>query len=266
MFIHLRNHSHYSLLRALPKINALIKKTKDAKMPAVAITDYSNMYGTIEFYSACKKAEIKPIIGVEFSIHANDRLFQIVVIAKNNEGYKNLMRITSIVNTDNPSTPTLTDEILIKYKEGLIVLSGGLWGDISNLLLTNETWAEKRLIFYKENFGEDFYLELNPQISSVENGKTVRERTIQLAKKTSTPLVATFNTHYLNDADKNAHKTLCLIHGNENELEEYNHLFQKDSFAFIDDEEKIKTIFSDVPEAIENTFKIVESCTLEIPL
>ncbi len=234
-------------------------------MPALALTDYNNMYGTIEFYTACKKAGIKPIIGVEFSIRLHERTFQIVLIAKTLEGYKNLMRITSIVNVENPLHPVLNDETLIKYKDGLIVLSGGVWGDISNLLIVNQQEAEARINFYKEYFKEHFYLEINPQ-TSMEHGELMRKKTIECAHNTNTPLVATFNTHYLNDQDKSAHKTLFLVHGDEHSAEEYNHRFQKDSFAFIDDEKIIKKMFANTPEALENTLKIVESCTLEIPL
>jgi DNA polymerase-3 subunit alpha len=233
-------------------------------MPALAITDYSNMYGVIEFYKTCKKKNIKPIIGVEFSIVYNDRTFKIVLIASTTQGYKNLMRITSIVNTDNPLTPIVTDEILSKYSDGLIFLSGGIWGDISNLLVINEDEALKRINFYKNIFGENFYLEINPQ-NSLEISGTLRAKTIEFAKKTNSPLVATWNTHYLQVSDKSAHRTLFLIHGDEHSLDEYNHLFQKDSFSFVGEDEALSQ-FKDVPEAIENTIKISNECNVEIPL
>ena len=264
MIIHLRNHTHYSLLRALPKIETLVKKASSLNMTSLAITDYSNMYGVIEFYKACKKAKIKAIIGAEFSIQYNDRVFQIVIIASNLSGYKNLMRITSEVNIENPLKPILTDETLLKYKEGLIILSGGVWGDISNLLVINEKDALERILFYKNNFKDNFYLELNPQ-NSLEHFEKMRSKTVEYAKKTDTQLVATWNTHYISSSDKNAHKTLFLIHGEENSLEEYNHLFQKDSFDFVDEDTAVLQ-FKDVPEALENTLKIAEQCDLEIPL
>ena len=264
MFVHLRNHTHYSLLKALPKVGDLVKKAKQLSMESIGISDYNNMYGTIEFYKTCTDKGIKPIIGVEFSIQYNDRNFQIVLIAKNLAGYKNLMRITSIVNIENPLSPVLTDEVLTKYKEGLIVLSGGAWGDISNLLVINKKEADSRLSFYKDNFGEDFYLEINPQVS-MEHGEEMRKKTILFAGETSTPLVATCNTHYLNEQDKPAQKTLYLVHGDEHGNEEYNHLFQKDDFSFLSDEQ-IKKIFADIPEAIDNTVKIAEKCDLKIPL
>ncbi len=264
MFIHLRNHTHYSLLKALPKIDALVKKAGSMKMNSIAITDYSNMYGVIEFYKSCKKTNIKPIIGVEFSLKYGDRVFQIVLIARTFIGYKNLMRITSIVNTENPLNPTLNDKTLLDFSEGLTVLSGGVWGDITNLLIINEREAIERISFYKKHFGENFYLEINPQ-NSMEYGETMRSKTIEFAHKTDTPIVATWNTHYLNSSDKSAQKTLYLIHGDEHSLDEYNHLFQKDSFEFVDEAEA-NNQFKDIPEALSNTIKIAESCDFEIPL
>lgn len=264
MFIHLRNHTHYSLLNALPKVGELIKAAKGNNMSHVAITDYSNMYGTIEFFQKCQKEKIKPIIGVEFSLKFSERTFQTVLIARNLEGYKNLMRIVSIVNVENPLTPTLSEDILVTYKKGITVLSGGARGDISNLLIINEKDADDRLAFYKEHFGDNFYLEINPQIG-MDHGLEMREKTIEYARKTNTPLVATFNTHYIHDTDKSAHKTLYMVHGDLHSSDEYNHLFQKDSFSFVDTE-TAKKVFADTPEAITNTVKIAESCVLEIPL
>jgi DNA polymerase-3 subunit alpha len=263
MLIQLRNHTHYSLLKALPKVNTLVSEAKSCGMTAVAITDYSNMYGTIEFFSLCKKNNIKPVIGVEFSIQCNDRHFQIVLLAKNVVGYKNLMRITSIVNVDNPLRPILNDEILTTYKEGLIVLSGGFWGDVSSLLVINPKDAAERLSFYKRNFPDSYYLELNPQ-SGMDNYTEMRAQTIKLAHDTNTPLVATWNTHYLNAQDKSAHKTLYMVQGEETSMDEYNHLFQKDTFAFTGTD--LAGVFSDVPEAITNTEVIANQCELEIPL
>ena len=263
MFVHLRNHTHYSLLKALPKVSELIKVAKNFNMTSLAITDYSNMYGTIEFFSTCKKEGIKPIVGVEFTILSNERRFQIVLLAKNLTGYKNLMKITSLVNMENPVSPLLTDEILCAYKDGIIVLSGGLWGDVSNFLVISESLALSRLEFYKSNFPNSFFLEVNPQ-KNVDNANDIRSKTIEISKRTNTPLVATWNTHYLHPQDKSAQKILYLVHGEENSIEEYNHLFQKDSFAF--ETSSALEQFQDIPEAIENTLKVAELCNVDIPL
>lgn len=264
MFVHLRNHTHYSLLKALPKIADLVKEAKKAKMSALAITDYSNMYGTIEFYSTCKKEGIKPIIGAEFSILYNERKFQLVLLAKDFTGYKNLMRIVSLVNVENPINPLLNDTILQTYRDGLLLISGGLTGDVNNLLIIDKAEALARLTFYKNTFPNSYYLEVNPQ-RNFDNSDSIRLATIELAKETNTPLVATWNTHYLNSQDKPAHKVLYSVQGDEHSSLEYMHLFQKDNFAFEVNPEDT-AVFSNIPEAFENTLKIAEACNVEIPL
>ncbi len=264
MFVHLRNHTHYSLLKALPKVPDLIKEAKKAGMQALAITDYSNMYGAIEFYSSCVKAGIKPILGVEFSILYNERKFQIVLIAKDFNGYQNLMRITSLVNMENPVEPLLNDEILLKYKDGLLVISGGLWGDVNNLLIIDKEEAKKRLSFYTSNFPDSYYLELNPQ-TNIDNALLIHQATLELAASTGTPLIATWNTHYLTLEDKSAQKILYMVHGDEHSSDEYTQFFQKDNFAFDSNPEE-NSLLKDIPESLENSIKIAEQCTLEIPL
>jgi DNA polymerase-3 subunit alpha len=264
MFVHLRNHTHYSLLKALPKVSEIISEAKNMQTPALAITDYSNMYGTIEFYSKCKDKGIKPIMGAEFTILYNGRRFQIVILARNNIGYKNLMRITSIVNIDNPIDPILNDETLVTYSDGLIILSGGISGEVNNLLIIDKKLAIKRLNFYKKYFSEFFYLEVNPQ-KNLDNSAEIRSATISFAKETDTPLVATWNTHYIHPQDKPAQKILYLVQGTEQATDEYNHFFQKDVFAFQVNLEESNP-FADIPEALENTLKIADMCNVEIPL
>lgn len=264
MFIHLRNHTHYSLLKALPKISDIVKEAKKSGMHSLAITDYSNMYGTIEFYSLCKKEGLKPIIGVEFTIFAYERRFQLVLLAKNAAGYKNLMRITSLVNLENPLDPILTDQNLTAHKDGLILLSGGYTGDVNNLLLIDEKLATERLTYYKTHFPDSFFLEINSQ-NKLDNAEAIRSATVAFSKKTDTPLVATCNTHYLYPQDKAAQKILYLVQGEEHSSDAYNNFFQKDFFSFTSDTSNPEP-FSDVPEAIENTVKIAELCNLEIPL
>jgi DNA polymerase-3 subunit alpha len=243
-------------------VPTLVKLAKENKMPAVALTDYSNMYGIIEFYKTCQKEGVKAIVGAEFSILHNERKFQIVLLAKNMAGYRNLMRITSLVNIENPLDPLLTDTVLSEYKDGLIVLSGGMMGDVNTLCVIDKRQALDRLRFYKNLFGEDYYLELNPQLK-LDDGEVIFKKTIELAEETSTELIATWNSHYLDDADKYAHRILHLVHGDERSLEEYNHIFLKDSFAFNGHSEEL---FQSAPRALENTFKIAEQCNVEIPL
>lgn len=264
MFIHLRTHSHYSLLQALPKIPALVKKAKELNMPSLALTDYSNMYGSIEFYRACQDKGVKPILGVEFSVPYNDRVFKLVLLAKNLLGYKNLMRLTSVANLDNPENPILPFEKLKEFKEGLIILSGGPWGELSNLLVIDESLAEKRYQEYLSLFGENFYLELSPH-TYMDHGNEMRTKTISFAKKNNAKLVATWNSHYISSQDKSAHKILYTVHGDEISGDRYAEHFQKGTFHFASEEEALKA-FSDVPEAIKNTEVIAEMCNVDLKL
>jgi DNA polymerase-3 subunit alpha len=175
------------------------------------------------------------------------------------------MRITSLVNIDNPLKPVLTDSTLEGHREGLVLLSGGIWGDVTNLLTIDTQEAKRRVEFYKNLFGDDFYLELNPQTLPDDPEGKMWAETINLGRETGTPLVATWNPHYLQESDKQAHRILYLVHGDEYSVDEYNHLYLKDSFAF-SAEKYPESFFSKVPEAIENTLKIAEMCTVEIPL
>ena len=264
MFIHLRNHSHFSLLQALPKIPDLIAEAKRSGMKALALTDTNNMYGAIEFYSTCKKEGLKPIIGVELTLEVYERKFKIVLLAKNNIGYKNLMRIVSLVNIENPLEPLLTDFILTEHKEGLLLLSGGYSGDVSALLHIDKDKALARLNFYTTHFPESYYLEINPQ-QNLDDSKEIFEKTVLFSKETGVPLVATWNTHYLNQADKPAQKVLYMVHGDEHSSLEYSHIFQKDTFAFETTIPESHPL-SKIPEALENTLKIADMCSVEIPL
>ncbi len=265
MFYHLRTHSHYSLLRALPKVDALVKAANAFGMDALAITDYNTMYSAIDFYKECAKKGMKAILGSEFTHEIDGREFKLVLLARTDEGYKNLMRISSEVMMGDPHHPLLKREWLKKYGEGLICLSGGPWGDISLLLISHEEKARELATEYESYFGKgNFYLEVTPHIY-MERGAEMRKKTIEFGKKEGIPLVATVNSHYLKEADKNAHKYLCLIEGSERGAEEYTEVFSKGNFSFISREEAEK-IFSDVPDAILNTEKIKNDCNAKIEL
>ena len=179
MFVHLHCHSHYSLLDGLPKIPQLVKKAKEFKMPALALTDHGAMYGAIEFYQACLKAGIKPIIGVEAYIAPHSRFdkqakvdthpFHLVLLAKDKTGYQNLLKLTTFAHLEGfYYKPRIDWELLEKYHEGLIALSACLQGEVARAILSNDPLkAEETILKYQKTFGPDnFYLELqdNPNI------------------------------------------------------------------------------------------------------
>ena len=276
-FIHLHTHSHYSLLDGLSKTKDLIELAKKFKMPAMAITDHGNMYGAIEFYKMAKKEGIKPIIGVEAYIAERTRLdkefgidnkrYHLTLLAKNIEGYKNLIKLVTISNLEGYYyKPRMDKEILKKYSDGLICLSGCLGGELSHAIANkDETKAEKIIKEHQEIFGkENYFIEIQCH-PHVENDEYVRKTLIALAKKYNIPIVATQDSHYPCSDDHEAHHTLLQINTQGDSKEASKFEFSDDDFSFLNTE-KAMEIFKDIPEAITNTQKIAEMCNLKLEL
>ncbi len=275
-FVHLHTHSHYSLLDGLPKIDELIKAAKKLEMPALALTDYGSMYGAIEFYNACQKAKIKPIIGVEFFVAPQSRFdkttreepYHLVLLAKDESGYKNLMKLSSLGHLEgwHNNKPRIDKELLEKYREGLIVLSGCLAGEIAQLILKNGKAAGGQAAkWYQEIFGADnFYLELqdHPELS----GQTeVNNALIRLGQELVLPVVVTRDVHYLNLADREAQEVLTCI-GRGDKLDNPNRASFRQVDRSFNEAADIGSRFQHVPEALTNTLKIAEACNLELKL
>ena len=278
-FVHLHNHSEYSLLDGLSKIDLMIKRTKELGMSSLAITDHGNMHGAIKFYKACKEAEIKPIIGSEIYISKRTRHDKeagidtesnhLILLAKNEAGYKNLMKIISVSNLEGYYYKPRSDiELLREYHEGLICLSSCVKGYISEPLLSGqEETAKKRAKLLSEIFGENhFYLEIQKHLN-VKDQDRLNEKLIALSKETGIPLVATNDNHYVSGADAEAQEVLLCIQ-TQTTLETPNRkLSMVDSPDFyIKSPEEMIGLFIQNPEAIENTLKIADMCNLEISL
>lgn len=275
-FVHLHTHSHYSLLTALPKIKELVKAAKKDDMEALALTDNANLYGAIEFYQQCQKEGVKPIIGIDAYLAKRSRLDKearidnkrnrIVLLAKNVEGYKNLIKLVTIANMEGfYYKPRIDKEVLEKNAAGLIGIASSWNGDLSDLIAGKDfEKAEELADWYKKIFGEDsFYLEISshPEIE----GYADRIRAIaDFGKKHTIPLVAGQEVFYLHKDDKPARDTLLSIQTSHDFSEKWG-MNDEEDFSFITQKEAEKK-FKEYPEALANTVKIAEMCNLELEL
>ena len=277
-FVHLHNHSHYSLLDGLTKIDELVNYAKEQGSPAVALTDHGTMYGIIEFYQKAKKAGIKPIIGVEAYVAPHSRFDKntrddgrsnhLLLLAKNQEGYKNLIKLVSSAHLEGfYYKPRIDFELLQTHHEGLIASTACLAGEIPRLIMAdNLVEAEKRIKEYNELFGQDnFYLELmdHPEIPELEK---VNSQLIKFSKKLKIPVIATNDVHYFKKDDAEAQDILlCLQNKKKISDTDRMKMIGHGDYSMRSNAEMI-TAFKHIPEAIENTLKIAERCNLEIEL
>lgn len=278
-FVHLHNHSEYSLLDGLSKIKNMVKAAKELGFESLAITDHGNMYGAIKFYRACKDEGIKPIIGCEIYVAKRtlkdkeagvDKDYNhLILLAENDEGYKNLMKIVSISNLEGYYYKPRADiELLEKYHVGLICLSACVNGYVSEpITMGDEKTAELRAIKLAEIFGpEHFYLELQRHIN-VPPQENVNKTLIKLSKKLGIPLVATNDNHYTRKDDAEAQEILLCVQMQTTILEKNRKLSMISSPDFyLKTAQEMKEAFMDVPEAIENSVKISQRCNVELML
>lgn len=278
-FVHLHNHTEYSLLDGLQKVGNMVSRVKDLGMNAIAITDHGNMYGTIKFYKECLAQGIKPIIGCEIYVAKrsltdkeagiDNDYNHLILLAENNEGYKNLMKIVSISQLEGYYYKPRTDiQLLEKYSKGLICLTACVNGYISDPLLKNDQEeAEKRLKKLVEIYGDqNVFLEIQKHIN-VPPQEPANEKLIELSKKFGVPIVATNDNHYTNKSDAEAQEILLAIQTQTTILDEGRKLSMIDSPDFyIKSADEMRGLFIQHPEAIENTIKIADRCNVEITL
>jgi len=273
-FVHLHVHTEYSLLDGACRIKDLVSQAKKHKMPALAITDHGVMYGAIQFYKEAIRQGVKPIIGCEMYVAQQSRFdrslqrketpHHLILLVKNNEGYKNLIKLVTLSYLEGfYYKPRVDKEILRKHSDGLIALSACLKGEISQCILRNDIKGAKEVALdFLDIFGEDnFYLEL--QKNGIPEQEIVNENIIQISQELSIPLVATNDIHYINKEDARAHEILLCIQTATNLSDPKRLKFATDAFYFNSPEEMNKN-FSKVPQALENTLRIAERCNLEI--
>uniref|UniRef100_C6E357 DNA polymerase III subunit alpha n=1 Tax=Geobacter sp. (strain M21) TaxID=443144 RepID=C6E357_GEOSM len=273
-FVHLHLHSQYSLLDGAIRIGDLLKKVKECHMPAVAMTDHGNMFGTLEFYLKCKDKGIKPIIGSEVYIAPQSRLlkqapaageansYHLILLCENMTGFKNLSYLVSAGYKEGfYRRPRIDKELLLKHKEGLIVLSACLQGEVAYLAGRNKMdEARAAASWYAENFPGSYYIEL--QENKLPEQDVANRRLMEIAREMDLPLVATNDCHYLNREDARAHEILLCIQTGKTMSDPNRMAFSVDEF-YVKTPEEMAAAFHYAPEALSNTVKIAERCHLE---
>ena len=278
-YVHLHNNSQFSILQSTTKISDLVKKTSEQKMSAVALTDKANMMGCFHFYKAVKNyndglnnqnEKIKPILGCELNVCENrldksyrDDGYQIVFLAKNKVGYENLMKMCSIGYTEGfYYVPRIDKDLVKKYRDGLIVLSGSKYGEISNKIINvGEKQASVACIWWKENFSNDFYLEMNNH--GEEENEIINAQLSKFSKIHGVKLIATNNTKYISKEDANAHDILlCVKDGQQQSTpigrgRGFRYGLKNQEYYFKTKEEMSK-IFENYPDAINNISELVD--------
>lgn len=273
-FVHLHNHTDYSLLDGAGSISKYVAKAKSLGMNALAITDHGNMFGALRFYDECLKNDIKPIIGCEFYVNPKDRkdrspvqggsrYYHLILLAMNDKGYHELMELNTISYSEGYYyKPRIDDEVLMKHSENLICLSSCLGGEILQLLLQNQfEEAKNRAIWFKELFKDRYYLEM--QDHDLEEQKRTNPMLLQLAKELDIPLVCTNDCHYIDREDADAHDALLCIGTGKKKAEENRMRFPNDNF-YLKSPQEMAELFSWCPEAVENTQKIADRIDLKI--
>lgn len=276
-FVHLHNHSEYSLLDGLSRVEDMVEKAKELGFTSLALTDHGNMYGAITFYQLCLKAGIKPIIGCEIYItsnrfekgQANNDYNHLILLAKDQTGYKNLIKIVTASYLEGFYYKPRTDiDLLKKYSEGLICLTACLNGYIADpLMQENDKEAEKRLKLLQEIYGDgNLYLEIQRH-ENLPQADVLTDKLVEMSRKFGVPLVATNDNHYVNKDDAQAHDVLLCI-GTQTTVNTPNRKLKMiDSPDFyLKSGDEMASAFVQYPEAIQNTVKIAEKCNVEIEL
>lgn len=271
-FVHLHMHTEYSLLDGANRINDLVLKIKELDMKSVAITDHGNMFGAIEFYKKCIANDIKPIIGCEMYVAPRSRLekegkvdsepYHLILLAMNNEGYKNLSKLNSIAYTEGfYYKPRIDTDVLKQYSDGLICTSACLAGQLSRLILNSDyAGAEKLVKEYLDIFGKDrYYLEI--QDNKLSEQILVNQKIIEIARKLGVGLVATNDCHYLTEDDYEFHEILLCIQTKKTIDDEDRMSFKTNEF-YVKSPKQMSEVFKNIPEAIENTVKIADMCNV----
>lgn len=268
-FIHLNIHSDYSMIDGLAKTGPLVKKVASMNMPAMAITDFTNLCGLVKFYGSAHGAGVKPIVGADFLMESEllgDELASLTILARNNTGYQNLTLLISEAYQKGYGAqgPTIQRDWLVNHKEGLIILSGGRKGDVGKFLLRgNSALVEQALEFWQTHFPDSFYLEL------VRTGRQDEESylhaAVQLATEKSLPVVATNDVRFISSEDFDAHEIRVAIHDGYTLADPKRPKLYSPQ-QYLRSEDEMCELFADIPEALQNSIEIAKRCNVTIRL
>lgn len=286
-FVHLHVHSHYSLLDGLSKIPDLITRAKELRMNTLALTDHGSLYGALEFYKQARRAGLKPIIGTEAYLAPKSHLskegrvdsdyFHLILLAQNLQGYKNLLKLSSIAHLDGfYYKPRIDKDLLREYGQGLIALSGCLRGELPQAIRKSSgdkaSWKKVTDLAreYLELFGEEnFFLEIQRNLKNSpelrETQEAVNQGLLRLSRELDIPLVATADSHYLRPEDSDAQDILVCV-GTGRTVSDTDRLDMRSSSLELKSAEEMIADFADLPEAVENSSKIADMVDLELPI
>ncbi len=271
-FIHLHNHSHYSILDGISKVKELVAKTAEFRQTAVALTDHGNMFGVMEFNKECMDRGVQPVFGAELYIAPKSRFekikdekyYHIILLAHDYEGYKNLICLTSLGYLEGfYSKPRIDRELLLEHSKGLVVLTACLSGEIPRLILGGrEKEIYETIDWYLDLFGkENFYLEV--QNHNMPEEITVTKKMIEISEKTGIGLAATNDSHYIGRDDSKLQEIAFAIRDKKTLKDESRYRFPNNEFYYKSPDE-MQALFGDIPEAVKNTKKIAEMCSFKL--
>jgi len=276
-FVHLHVHSHFSMLDGMSKIPDIVKKIKDDGQTAVALTDHGVMHGIIEFYEECVKNGIKPILGLEAYVaprtlldkqpRVDSRAYHLILLAKNYEGYQNLMRLTSIAHLEGYYyKPRIDKETLKKYSKGVIASSACVQGEVPRRAMENIEEGRKAIKEYLEIFNkEDFYLEVQHHPNTVPEQAKANELIYQFAEEFGLKVIATNDPHYVNTEDDVAQDALICLQTGKQVSDDNRMTMTGDDYSILT-RQQMADNFKDHPEVLKNTLEIAEKCNIEIEL
>ncbi|HDF2342864.1 TPA: DNA polymerase III subunit alpha [Morganella morganii] len=268
-FIHLNIHSDYSMIDGLAKTGPLVKKVASMNMPAMAITDFTNLCGLVKFYGSAHGAGVKPIVGADFLMESEllgDELASLTILARNNTGYQNLTLLISEAYQKGYGAqgPAIQRDWLVNHKDGLIILSGGRKGDVGKFLLRgNSALVDQALEFWQTHFPDSFYLEL------IRTGRQDEESylhaAVQLATEKSLPVVATNDVRFISSEDFDAHEIRVAIHDGYTLADPKRPKLYSPQ-QYLRSEDEMCELFADIPEALQNSVEIAKRCNVTIRL